>query len=148
MAALALRRVGYAMEIAAALDYVRANHQAVLYTRRGRRFAAALADHARRGRRREVVISSRETAYKVRNLRRDPRCSLCVFPDKWVGRWVQLDGTADLLSLPDALEPLVAYYRGLRGEHPDWDDYRAAMVRERRLLIRVTVERAGPDRAG
>jgi PPOX class probable F420-dependent enzyme len=136
------------MELAAALDYVRTNHQAVLYTRRGdgspqlSPITLDVDDDAR------VVISSRETAYKVRNLRRDPRCSLCVFPDKWVGRWVQLDGTADLLSLPDALEPLVGYYRRLRGEHPDWDDYRAAMVREQRLLVRITVERAGPDRQG
>ena len=143
------RRVRYDdMEIAAALDYVRTNHQAVLYTRRADgspQLSPITLDVDDAG---QVVISSRETAYKVRNLRRDPRCSLCVFPDKWVGRWVQLDGTADLLSLPDALEPLVAYYRGLRGEHPDWDDYRAAMVREQRLLIRVTVERAGPDRSG
>jgi len=136
------------MDIAAALDYVRTNHQAVLYTRRADgtpQLSPITLDVEETG---LVMISSRETAYKVRNLRRDPRCSLCVVPDKWVGRWVQLDGTAELLSLPDALEPLVAYYRGLRGEHPDWDDYRAAMVRERRLLIRVTVERAGPDRSG
>jgi PPOX class probable F420-dependent enzyme len=143
------RRVRYEdMEIAAAIDYVRTNHQAVLYTRRADgspQLSPITLDVDGAG---LVVISSRETAYKVRNLRRDPRCSLCVFPDTWVGRWVQLDGTADLLSLPDALEPLVAYYRGLRGEHPDWDDYRAAMVREQRLLIRVTVERAGPDRSG
>ena len=136
------------MDIAAALDYVRTNHQAVLYTRRADgspQLSPITLDVDGTG---LVVISSRETAYKVRNLRRDPRCSLCVFPDKWVGRWVQLDGTADLLSLPDALESLVGYYRGLRGEHPDWDDYRAAMVREQRLLIRVTVDRAGPDRSG
>ena len=136
------------MEIGQALDYVSSNHQAVLLTYRrdgAPQLSPVTVDSDEEGR---VVISSRETAYKVRNLRRDARCSLCVFPDKWVGRWVQLDGTADLLSLPDALEPLVAYYRDLRGEHPDWDDYRAAMVREQRLLIRVTVERAGPDLSG
>jgi hypothetical protein len=52
------------------------------------------------------------------------------------------------VSLPDALEPLVEYYRGLRGEHPDWDDYRAAMVRDQRCIVRITVERAGPDASG
>src|SRR3954451_9686295 len=143
------RRVRYEdMEIAAAIDYVRTNHQAVLYTRRADgspQLSPITLDVDGAG---PGVVFRPGAAYKARNLRRDPRCSLCVFPDTWVGRWVQLDGTADLLSLPDALEPLVAYYRGLRGEHPDWDDYRAAMVRERRLLIRVTVERAGPDRSG
>jgi hypothetical protein len=64
------------------------------------------------------------------------------------GDWIQIDGTAEIVSLPDALEPLVEYYRGLRGEHPDWDDYRAAMVRDQRCIVRITVERAGPDASG
>ncbi len=75
--------------------------------------------------------------------------SICVLPDDgWRGRWIQVDGDAEVLSLPDAMEPLVEYYRSTAGEHPDWDDYRAAMERERRVLIRVTIERAGPDTAG
>jgi len=84
----------------------------------------------------------------VRNLRRDPHASLCVMSDGFYGEWAQLDGTASILSLPDAMEPLVEYYRTLSGEHPDWDDYRAAMARDRRCVIRITVERAGPDVAG
>ena len=95
-----------------------------------------------------VVISSRETAYKTKNLRRDPRAWLCVLSNEFYGEWVQLEGTADVQSLPDAMEPLVAYYRRLSGEHPDWEDYRAAMVRDQRCLLRVTVTRAGPDRQG
>jgi PPOX class probable F420-dependent enzyme len=96
-----------------------------------------------------AVISSRQTAYKVRNLRRDPRAYLCVFPDSFFGgRWVQVDGTVTLVDLPEAMEPLVEYYRRISGEHPDWDDYRAAMVRDRRVLIRMEITRAGPDRAG
>src|SRR5438270_387392 len=66
-----------------------------------------------------AVISSRQTAYKVRNLRRDPRAYLCVFPDAFYGRWVQLDGTATILDLPEAMQPLVDYYRRISGEHPD-----------------------------
>jgi PPOX class probable F420-dependent enzyme len=94
-------------------------------------------------------ISSRHTAYKVRNLRRDPRAYLCVFPDTFYGgRWIQLDGTVQIVDLPDAMEPLVEYYRRISGEHPDWDDYRAAMVRDQRVLLRMTVSRAGPDRTG
>jgi PPOX class probable F420-dependent enzyme len=95
-----------------------------------------------------AIVSTRETAYKTRNLRRDPRASLCVFDDGFFGPWVQIDGTADIVSLPDAMEPLVDYYRRVAGEHPHWDDYRRAMERERRVLLRITMERAGPDRKG
>ena len=94
-------------------------------------------------------ISSRQTAYKVRNLRRDPRAYLCVFPDTFYGgQWIQLDGTVEVVDLPDAMEPLMDYYRRISGEHPDWDDYRAAMTRDQRVLLRMTIMRAGPDRAG
>ena len=95
-----------------------------------------------------VVVSSRETAYKTKNLRRDPRAWLCVFPDAFYGRWVQVEGEVEVLSLPDAMEPLVDYYRRIAGEHPDWDAYRQAMRDEQRCLLRVSLTRAGPDRAG
>jgi PPOX class probable F420-dependent enzyme len=136
------------LDVTAGLDYMRTNQRAVLLTRKrdGEPQLSPVTVAVDPDQR--VIISSRETAYKVHNLRRDPRTSLCVFPDKWVGRWVQLDGRAEILSLPDAMEGLVAYYRSIRGEHPDWDDYRRAMVDDQRLLIRIVVERAGPDRAG
>jgi PPOX class probable F420-dependent enzyme len=95
-----------------------------------------------------VIVSSRETAYKVRNLRRDRRVSLCVVNDSWWGEWLQLDGAATIVSLPEAMELLVDYYRRVAGEHPDWDDYRAAMGREQRVVIQIDLERAGPDRSG
>ena len=95
----------------------------------------------------QVVISSREAAYKVRNLRRDPRATLCALSDDF-WKWIQIDGTATVVSLPEAMEPLVEYYRATAGEHPDWDDYRAAMERDRRVIVRIEIERAGPDRAG
>jgi PPOX class probable F420-dependent enzyme len=94
------------------------------------------------------VISSRETAYKTKNLRRDPRAWLLVLSDGFYGNWVQIEGTVDVLSLPDAMEPLVAYYRRLAGEHPDWAEYRAAMTQEQRCLLRISATRAGPDREG
>lgn len=95
-----------------------------------------------------AVISSRETAYKTKMVRRDPRVSLCVLSDGFWGRWIQVDGAAEVISLPDAMEPLVEYYRSVSGEHPDWDDYRNAMQRDQRVIIAVTIERAGPDRQG
>ena len=95
-----------------------------------------------------VVISSRETAYKVRNLRRDPYASYCGFTDSFFGQWVQVEGRAEIVALPEAMEPLVAYYRSISGEHPDWDDYRAAMVRDQRVIVAITPERVGPNRSG
>jgi PPOX class probable F420-dependent enzyme len=93
-------------------------------------------------------VSTREAAMKVANLRRDPRVSLCVLNDGFFGDWIQVDGTATIVSLPEAMELLVEYYRSLSGEHPDWDEYRAAMERDRRVLVRIDIERAGPDRSG
>ena len=85
-----------------------------------------------------MIISTRQTAYKVRHVRRDPRVWLCAFPDGFYGRWVQLEGTADIVELPEAMDGLIGYYRGISGEHPDWDDYRAAMERDQRLLLRIS----------
>ena len=95
-----------------------------------------------------VVISSRETAMKVRNLRRNLRAQFLALSDAFYGDWLYVEGDAELQSLPEAMEGLVTYYRRAAGEHPDWDDYRAAMVRDQRLLIRIPVDRAGPTVSG
>lgn len=95
-----------------------------------------------------AIVSSRETALKVKSLRRHPRAWLCVLSDHFYPPWVHLEGTASIVSLPDAMEPLVDYYRRVAGEHPAWDEYRAAMEQEKRVLVRVDLERAGPDRQG
>jgi PPOX class probable F420-dependent enzyme len=95
-----------------------------------------------------ALISTRETAMKTKNLRRDPRASLCVFTDGFFGEWIQVEGTAEIISLPAAMELLVDYYRAISGEHPDWDDYRAAMRRDRRVIIQIGITRAGPDTSG
>jgi PPOX class probable F420-dependent enzyme len=136
------------MDLDQARAFLRSHHRSVLATSRsvGRPQLSpvvhAVDDEGR------VVISSREPAFKVRNLRRDPRASLCAIQDGFFGDWIQVDGVAEIVSLPEALDLLVDYYRRVSGEHPDWDDYRAAMVRDRRVAIRLLIERAGPDRAG
>jgi PPOX class probable F420-dependent enzyme len=137
-----------AMEIGPAVDFVRRHHRAVLATTRRDgtpQLSPVLATVDSAGR---VVISSRETAIKTKNLRRDPRAWLCVFTDRFYGTWRQLTGTVDIVSLPDAMESLIEYYRNAVGEHPDWDEYREAMRHERRCLLRMTVTAAGPDVSG
>jgi PPOX class probable F420-dependent enzyme len=136
------------MDIAVAQQFLRENENAVLATwrRDGRvQMSPVTVGLDAAGR---AIISSRETAYKIRNLRRDPRAMLCVFVEAFTGPWVQIEGTAEVVTLPEAMEALVDYYRCLAGEHPDWDDYRRALTADRRALIRVTIERAGPDRQG
>ena len=131
-----------------AREFVASHHRAVMVTRRqdgGAQTSPITVGVDADG---KIVISSRQTAYKVRNLKRDPSVTLCVLDDNFFGRWIQIDGTAELLPLPEAMEGLVDYYRRISGEHPDWDDYRAAMVRDQRLLIRVEIERVGPTREG
>lgn len=95
-----------------------------------------------------LVISSYPSRAKVANIRREPRVSACVLSDEWDGAWVQLDGRAEVLDLPDALDGLVEYFRCIAGEHPDWDEYREAMTRQGKCLIRVTVDRWGPVATG
>ncbi|MER7005326.1 PPOX class F420-dependent oxidoreductase [Dactylosporangium sp. NPDC000555] len=95
-----------------------------------------------------IVISTYPERAKVNNLRRDPRVSVLVLSDDWDDAWVQVDGVAEVLDLPEALEPLVEYYRRIAGEHPDWDEYRAAMVAQGKSLLRITIERWGPVATG
>jgi PPOX class probable F420-dependent enzyme len=133
------------MEIKDALDFLRANHKSVLITfKQDGSIQPSPVNHGvdSSGR---VAISSREPAFKVRNLRRDQRATLCAFTDNFYGPWVSIEGTVEIISLPDAMEPLVDLYRQIQGEHPDWDDYRAAMVRDKRLIIAITPTAAGPD---
>ena len=135
------------MDLDRAREFIQSHHRAVVAVRRGdggpqmSPVAVGLQDGC-------AVISSRETAFKVRHLRRDPRVWLCVVNDRFFGAWVLVEGTATIVSLPEAMEMLVDYYRRISGEHPDWDDYRKAMERDRRVLVRIAIERAGPDVAG
>jgi PPOX class probable F420-dependent enzyme len=132
----------------AALEFLRKNPRGVLatYRRDGQaQLSPVLAGVDAQAR---VVISTREGAMKTLNLRRNPRASLCVLSDRFFGAWHALEGDAEVVSLPDAMEPLVDYYRRVSGEHPDWQEYREAMAREGRVLLRITVDRSGPTTQG
>jgi PPOX class probable F420-dependent enzyme len=128
--------------------FVTSNHRAVLITRRasgGLQTSPVLVGVDGEG---KLVISTREAAYKTRNLRRDPTAALCVFNDGFFGSWMQIEGTAQVVSLPEAMDGLVDYYRRISGEHPDWDDYRRAMRQQQRVLLRVSIDKVGPSHAG
>jgi PPOX class probable F420-dependent enzyme len=136
------------MDLDEARAFLTENHRGVLATRPlsgGVQQSPVIATIDGEGR---AVISSRETAYKTRNLRADPWAQLCAFTDKFFGPWIFVEGSVEVVSLPDAMEPLIDYYKRFPGENPDWDDYRARMERERRVLLRLTIERAGPDHQG
>ena len=136
------------MDLDEARDVLRRQHHAVLATTRkdGKTqmspVVAAVDDDG------FVVVSTRETAMKVRHIRRDPHVALCVLPDSFFGAWIQVEGTASVVPLPEAMDGLVDYYRRVSGEHTDWADYRAAMEKDRRVLVRVDITRAGPDQSG
>jgi len=93
-------------------------------------------------------VSTYPERAKTHNARRNPRCSVLVLSDDFGGAWVQIDGDAEVLDLPGALEPLVDYYRAIAGEHPDWDEYRAAMARQGKALLRITPTRWSPIATG
>jgi PPOX class probable F420-dependent enzyme len=132
----------------ALLEFLRPRHQAVLLTRRrggGAQLSPVTCGVDSEGR---VVVSTYPQRAKVTNVRREPTVSMCVLSADWNGPWVQLDGRAEVLDLPEALEPLVEYYRSISGEHPDWDEYREAMTRQGKSLIRVTITGWGPIATG
>ncbi|RKN06959.1 PPOX class F420-dependent oxidoreductase [Streptomyces radicis] len=136
------------VDLAKLLDFVRPRHRAILMTRRGdgtpqaSPLTCGVDDSGR------IVVSTYPERAKSRNARRDPEVSVVVLSDEWDGPWVQIDGTAEVLDVPEAIEPLVEYFRNIAGEHPDWDEYREAMTRQGKSLIRITPRRWGPVATG
>ena len=130
------------------LAFVRPRHHVVLTTHRadgGLQSSPVTAGVDPDGR---IVVATYPQRAKVANLRRDPRASALVLSDDFDGPWVRVDGTAEVIDLPDAVEPLVDYFRAVAGEHPDWDEYRQAMVDQGKSLVRLTPERWGPIATG
>jgi PPOX class probable F420-dependent enzyme len=130
------------------LDFLRPRHHAILMTTRrdGRPQSSPNTcgvDHQGR-----IVISTYPERAKATNVRRNPRVSVLVLSDDFGGPWVQVDGTAEVLDLPEALEPLVEYFRCISGEHPDWAEYRQAMRDQGKSLIRISIDRWGPIATG
>ncbi|MFD5828729.1 PPOX class F420-dependent oxidoreductase [Lentzea sp. NPDC060358] len=130
------------------LEFLRPRHHGVLITHRstgGLQVSPVSCGVDTEGR---LVVATYPQRAKVRNARRDPRVTMCVLSDDWDGPYVQVDGTAEVLDLPEALDDFVEYYRSIAGEHPDWDEYRAAMLRQGKSLLRVTIDSWGPIATG
>ena len=137
------------MQLDRAREFLRSHHHGVLATRRKNGalqmspVTCGLDDAGR------ALISSRETAYKVNNLRRDARAALCAFSQNFHGAgWVQINGTAEIISLPQALDTLVELQRQVYGEHKSWPEFRDRMIREKRVIIRIPIESFGPTLRG
>jgi len=136
------------VDLTEAVERARTNHHSVLATRRADgspQMSPVVHGVDRTGR---IMISTREPAMKVRNLRREPRAWLCVLPDGFFGSWAQLGGPCEIVALPEAMSLLEDIYRQVAGEHPDWADFRLAMERERRVVLRITPDQAGPTASG
>ncbi|RVW00909.1 PPOX class F420-dependent oxidoreductase [Rhodococcus spongiicola] len=130
------------------LDFIRPRHHSILVTRKhsgGLQMSPVTSGLDTDGR---IVVSTYPERAKAVNARRDPHASVCVLSDDFGGAYVQVDGTAEVLDMPDALEPLVEYFRCISGEHPDWDEYRDAMRRQNKSLIRITIDAWGPIATG
>ncbi len=130
------------------LEFLRPRHHAILMTTRRDGRPQSSPNTCGVDAEGRIVISSYPERAKVHNIRRDPRVSVCVLSQDFGGAWVQVDGTAEVLDLPEALEPLVEYFRVISGEHPDWDEYRRAMRDQGKCLIRVTIDAWGPIATG
>jgi PPOX class probable F420-dependent enzyme len=130
------------------LEFLRPRHHAILMTTRKDGRPQASPNTCGVDTEGRIVISTYPERAKALNVRRDPRVSVLVLSDDFGGAWVQVDGTAEVLDLPEALEPLVEYFRVISGEHPDWDEYRQAMRDQGKSLIRVTIDRWGPIATG
>ena len=137
-----------AVELDGLLEFVRPRHRAILLTTRsdgrpqGSPLSCGVDDSGR------IVLSTYPERAKTRNAKRDERVSVIVLSDDWNGPWVQIDGTAEVIDSPDSVEPLVEYYRNIAGEHPDWDEYREAMRRQGKCLLRITPRKWGPVATG
>ncbi|HEX4427785.1 MAG TPA: PPOX class F420-dependent oxidoreductase [Frankiaceae bacterium] len=130
------------------LEFVRARHHCLLLTTRADgspQLSPVTCGVDAEG---QLVISTYPERAKAVNARRNPTVSACILSDDFGGAWIQLDGVAEVLDMPDALEGLVEYFRSISGEHPDWDDYREAMKRQGKSLLRMTIERWGPIATG
>jgi PPOX class probable F420-dependent enzyme len=129
-------------------DFVRPRHQAIIITQRADGSPQASPVTCGVDEEGRIVVATYPARAKTRNARRQPGVSVLILSDEFGGAWVQIDGDAEVIDVPEAVEPLVSYFRAISGEHPDWAEYRAAMVRQGKTLLRITPRRWGPVATG
>ncbi len=137
------------MEIADAQKFLRDNHHGVLVTRKKDSslqmtlVSPVIDDEGK------VIITSRESTYKVKNIKRNPQISLLVYGDQFNGsNYIQIDGRAEIIPLPQAMDIVLDWHRQIRGVPANWDEIREKTKTERRIAMRVTIERVGPQNKG
>ncbi|MCZ0729370.1 PPOX class F420-dependent oxidoreductase [Mycolicibacterium iranicum] len=130
------------------LDFVRPRHRMVLTTFRSDGSLQSSPVSGGVDAQGRIVVASYPQRAKSANIRRRPRASVVVLSDEFDGPYVQIDGPAEVIELPEAVEPLVDYFRSIAGEHPDWDEYRRAMRDQGKCLIRLSPQRWGPIATG
>lgn len=137
------------MEITDVQKFLRDNHRGVLVARKRDGWPQITLVTPGIDAEGRVIITSRGTTYKVKNIRRDPRVSMLIMGEQFSGsKYVQIQGTAEVISQPEAIDILIYWHRQVRGEHKSWDEYRARMKEEQRVIIRINVEKSGPNTRG
>lgn len=137
------------MEIAEAKKFLRDNHHGVLVARKRdgslqMTLVSPVIDAEGK-----VIITARDTTYKVKNIKRDPRVSLLVYGDQFHGsNYIQIDGKAEVLPLPQAMDIVLDWHRQIRGEPKSWEEIREKTLSEGRIAIKVTIEKVGPQNRG
>ena len=134
------------MEIAQAKAFLQQNHRACIAVRQKDGWPQMTLVTPAIDVQGRVLMTSRGTTYKVRHIRRDPRVSMLIFGEQYSGsKFVQIHGTAEIIDQPEAMDALIYWYKQVRGEHKNWDDYKKQMQDEKRVIIRVNIERVGPQ---
>lgn len=134
------------MEIADAQDFLQLNHRACIAVRPKDGWPQMTLVTPGIDPQGRVIITSRGTTYKIKHLRRDPRVSMLIFGEQYSGsKFVQIHGTAEIIELPQAMDTLIYWYRQVRGEHKNWEEYKKQMADEKRVIIRVKIEKVGPQ---
>lgn len=136
------------VDLAGLLDFVWPRHHMVVITTRsdGRPQSSPVSGGVdEQGR---IVISTYPDRAKTANARRHPEVSVMVLSEDFDGAWVQVDGDCEVIDAPDSVEPLVDYFRSISGEHPDWAEYRQAMLDQGKSLLRITPTRWSPIATG
>ena len=134
------------MEIADAQKFIKDNHRACIAVRQKDGWPQMTLVTPGIDAEGRVILTSRGTTYKVKHIRREPKVSMLIFGEQFSGsKFVQIHGTAEVVDLPQAMDGLIDWYKTVRGEHKNWQDYKQQVADEKRVLIRINIEKVGPQ---